>query len=161
MIPSNINHIIYNTGRNERISIKDMRLPPYDKIALEWIINQAQTPEGIDINENIILKIHKETYRYAATFACGTYASNEIFLISTGANTKEAWDGLWKRLHVSVGPKYHATTPLKQKPAGPMVIDIMVPCSRPEALAYLHSTDCYDFCTKLGRALLYPECLRI
>lgn len=161
MMPATINHIIYNTGRSEQISVKDMRLPPYDRIALQWIISQAKAPEGIDIDENIILKIYMETYRYAATFAYGTYASNDIFLISTGAITRDAWTRLWERLRDSIGPKYHAATPLKQKPAGPMVVDIMVPCSRPEALAYLHSTDCYDFCTRLGRAMLYPECLRI
>ena len=161
MIPATINHIIYNTGRNEQISVKDLKIPPYDRIALQCIINQAKELEGVDLGENIILKIYAETYRYAATFAYGSYAANEIFLISSGAITRDAWTRLWERLRVSVGPKYHATTPLKLKPAGPMVVDMMLPCSKPEALAYLYSSNCYDFCMKLGQAMLYPECIKI
>lgn len=159
MLPAVINHVIYNTGRAEQISVKDLRLSLYNKMGLQGIIHQAMSPEGVEIDKNIILKIYRETYRYAATFAYGTYANNEIFLISTGAKTIDEANRLWNRLRFVAGPKYRVGTPLKRKPAGSsLVLDIMLPCSRPEALAYLHSSGCYDFCMDLGRAMLYPEC---
>jgi len=152
---------MFNTGKNEQISVKGFKFPPYDRIALQWIIEQAKSPEGIDIDENVILKVSSDTYRYTATFAYGTYAANEVFLISTGARTKDAMNGLWGWLHRSISPKYHVSTPIKCKPSGPFVVDILLPCSIPSASSYLHSSDCYDFCLKLGWALLYPESIRV
>ena len=161
MFPESINHITFNTGRNKQVSIKGFTFPSYDRIALQWTIDQATSLEGVDIGDKIILKILADTYRYTAAFAYGTYAANEIFLISAGARSKDAMAALWNRLRESYGPKYHVATPLKCKPAGPFVIDILLPCSKPEALVYLHSSDCYDFCSRLSWALLYPECIKL
>ncbi len=162
MMPAiSINRVDFNTGKSKEISIKNLALRPYDRIAMQWVIGQAETLEGVDIGENIILKIHADVYRYVATFAYGTYTSNEVFLVSAGARTKDAMDGLWKQLSGPYVSKYKVTTPITRKPAGPMVVDIVLPCSNPNAISYLYSSDCYDLCTKLGWALLYPECVRI
>ena len=160
-LPICINHVTFNTGRNEQISIRNFKFPPYDRIALHHIINQATSLEGVDIDDNIILKINADTCRYTATFAYGSYAANETFLISAGAKTRDAMNGLWDRLRESYAPKYQVSTPLKRKPTGPMVVDILLPCSRPEVLAYLRSSDWYNLCLRLGWAMLYPECIRV
>ena len=75
-LPISINHVTFNTGRNEQISIRNFKFPPYDRIALHHIINQATSLEGVDIDDNIILKINADTCRYTATFAYGSYAAN-------------------------------------------------------------------------------------
>lgn len=160
-VPVSLNHVLFNTGKSEQITVKNFELRPYDRIALQWVLEQATGLEGVDIGSNIILKVHADTYRYTATFAAGTYRASEIFLVSCGARTKDATDGMWRQLRESFAPKYNVGTPIKCKPAGPMVVDMILPCSRPEAMEYLYSSDCYDFCLKLGWALLYPECIRV
>lgn len=98
---------------------------------------------------------------YTATFAYGTHLANEIFLLSYGAITQNILNKLWDKICGSVAPENGISTPLDHRPGGPLVIDIVLPNIRPEAVSYLHSSDCYDFCLKLGRALLYPECLKL
>jgi len=161
MTPPIMNHVMYNTGRWERIAIKNLRLPPHEKIGLDWVIRQAQSPEGVDIDDNIILKVYPGTYRYTATFAYGTYVSNQVFLISCGVSTKGEMDRFWDHLIGTVGPKYQVSTPLEHRPGGPLLIDIVLPNSPPEAVSYLYSSNCYDLCLKLGWTLLYPDTLRI
>lgn len=161
MTPPIINHMTYNTGRWERISIKNFRFPPHEKIGFDWLIRQAVSPEGVDIDQNIILNICRDTDGYTALFAYGTYTENRIFLISCGVRTRDAMDKFWDHLKDSFGPKYHVSTPLEHRPGGPLLIDIVLPNSPPEAVSYLYSSDCYDLCLKLGWALLYPETLRI
>lgn len=161
MCPASINHILFNTGQDEQISTKNLSISPFDRIALQLMIDQAKSFEGVDVADNVILKISADTYKYVATFAYGTYSANEIFLISSGARTKDAMNSLWNQLCNSYAPRYHVSTPLKRKPAGPLVVDILLPCSRPEALVYLHSSMCYNLCLRLGWALLYPECIKV
>ena len=161
MATIDINHVMYNTVQCEKSSVKNIEIPPHEKIGLDWLIHQARTPEGADIGQNIILKLYPEMNYYTATFAYGTHLANEIFLLSYGAITQNILNKLWDKICGSVAPQNGISTPLDHRPGGPLVIDIVLPNIRPEAVSYLHSSDCYDFCLKLGRALLYPECLKL
>lgn len=161
MIPEIINHVIFNTGRCEQIYMKNVPLPPYEKVAAQWTIHQAAEPEGIDVGNNVILKLYPGTDSYIATFAYGTYVSNEIFLISCGAITKVTMDRLWDKLCEDYATRYNVSTPLTHRPGGPIVVDIILPCANPEANAYLYSSDCYNLCARLGRSMLFPDSIKI
>lgn len=154
-----INHVIYNTGQQELVDVRQFDTPVCDKIGMKWLIARAQEPGGVALDDKVVLRLTEEPTRYTAFLAYESAAVNRIFLYMAGARTPDACKALWQRLCDNMSGRYGIATPLKAKPRSPLVVDVPFPCSIPDVMAVLYTGRYYDFSLQLGRAMLYPRSL--
>ena len=154
-----INHVIFNTGRQELVDVRKFGAPVYDRVGMKWLIEHAKKPGGVALDDKVVLRLSEKPTRYTAFLAYESAAANRIFLYTAGARTPEASKELWLSLCANMSGRYAIATPLKSKPRSPLVVDVPFPCHIPDVMAVLYAGRYYDFSLQLGRAMLYPESL--
>ena len=82
-------------------------------------------------------------------------------MVSYGAKNREISRELWPLLCKDMYDKFGIRSPIDQPPATPAIIDVFQPCEHLESSAYLYKSNYYDFCTRLGWALFYPDSIKL
>jgi len=169
MTGDKLGRLIFNTGYREDITRKNFIFPPSERISLDWTIKKAKEQNGVDLDTNIILDLEthsnscseERTDVYKAVFSYVFEGNKEPFLFSFGARNSTSCQYIWPAICREMRNICKQEPPIPHQPAAPLAIDVFIPCPKPEAMAYLYNSNCYEFCSRLGWALLYPECLRI
>lgn len=122
-----INHVIFNTGQQELVDVRQFGAPVYDRVGMKWLIEHAKKPGGVALDGKVVLRLSEKPTRYTAFLAYGSPEINKVFLYTTGARTPEASKELWQRLCISMAAKYGIATPLKWSQLLTMVMALLCP----------------------------------
>ncbi len=161
--------VIFNTGFREEIIRQNFKFPHLERANLDWLIQKAGNTAGVNIDDNIMLKlgVYRDRtrpaypYFYEAEFYYGTYTNKELFMSSYGINNREICQKFWPQLCKDMDDKFGIRSPIDHQPATPVAIDVFFPCKHIESSAYLYKSDCYKLCTNLGWALFYPDSIKL
>ena len=165
-----LGRLIFNTGDREEIVRRGFEFPLETRIGLSQIIKKAKKEDGVNITPNVNLHIDMQSNShdprcanlYTARFCyCSTPDDMEAFFFYLGARNAQACSYIWPIIWYTMKEDNVKNPPFNYQPATPLVIDLFTPCDKFDAMAYLYKSNCYDFCSRLGWALLYPDCIKI
>ena len=162
-----ITHYICNNGHMECFNVSSSNLLECDCTKWSALIKQAMESEGVRLVRNISLKIlsysdgRHDTYfiPYAEKYKAELRCNGVPFLVTLGSAKDLSFQAPYNAGYVA--KRYNVPKNIPDKAPGAAVVDVILPVTDTEGLAFLYTEDNRKFTKTLGQALLFPDSLHV